>query len=120
MAQYLEYGIAGRTAIVTGGGTGIGRAHGHRAAKADAKLALFGRRPEKLEETKNECLRYTPNVMAVSVDISDKTSAEAAVKQVAEAFGPVTILVNNAGIESRISPAKWRSTTILTWSPTST
>lgn len=100
MAQYLEYGIAGRTAIVTGGGTGIGQATAIELAKAGAKVALFGRRAEKLEETKTECLRYTPDVMAVSVDISDKASAEAAVQKVTEAFGPVTILVNNAGIES--------------------
>ncbi len=49
MAQYLEYGLAGRGAIVTGAGTGIGAACAVELAKAGAKVALFGRRTGPIE-----------------------------------------------------------------------
>ncbi|MDR0817285.1 MAG: SDR family oxidoreductase [Clostridiales Family XIII bacterium] len=106
MTQYLDYNIKGRTAIVTGAGTGIGQASAIELAKAGAKVALFGRRIEKLEETKAEALKYTGDVLAISVDVSDRSSVLAAVSKVADAFGGAEILVNNAGIESPLEPGQ--------------
>lgn len=106
MAAYAEYGLAGKAAIVTGAGTGIGRSCAEELARAGAKVALFGRRTEKLEETKALCLPYTSDVLCVSMDVSDKVQVEAAVAQVTAAFGQVDILVNDAGIESRLQPGE--------------
>lgn len=100
MAQYLEYGLAGRGAIVTGAGTGIGAACAVELAKAGAKVALFGRRAGPIEETAAECSRYTPGAIAISVDVSDKDSVEKAVDMVKNQFGRLDVLINNAGIES--------------------
>lgn len=104
--QYLDYGFKDKAAIVTGAGTGIGQACAVELAKGGAKVALFGRRIEKLQETKEECLKYTADVMAVSVDVSDGEAVKKAVAEVIAAFGQVDILINNAGIESRLQPGE--------------
>lgn len=69
MAQYIEYGLNGRAAIVTGAGTGIGAACAIELAKAGVKVALFGRRLAPIEETAAECSKYTPGAIALSVDV---------------------------------------------------
>ncbi|NLL38496.1 MAG: SDR family oxidoreductase [Clostridiales bacterium] len=100
MAQYLEYGLAGRGAIVTGAGTGIGAACAVELAKAGAKVALFGRRTGPIESVAAECSQYTPGAIFVSVDVSDKDAVEKAVDLVKNTFGRIDVLINNAGIES--------------------
>ena len=100
MAQYLEYGLDGRAAIVTGAGTGIGEACAVELAKAGVKMALFGRRLAPIEAAAARCSEFTPGAIALSVDVSDEAAVKEAVKKVQEAFGRIDILVNNAGIES--------------------
>lgn len=100
MVQYLEYGLEGRGAIVTGAGTGIGAACAVELAKGGARVALFGRRLEPLEKVAAECARYAAGSFAQSVDVSDKAAVTAAVDGVKARFGRVDVLVNNAGIES--------------------
>ena len=102
MAKYQEYGFSGRVAIITGAGTGIGAACAEELAKGGAKVALFGRRIEPLEKVKQECLKYTDGVLALSIDVSDKASVQKGVKAVLDAFGQIDILVNNAGIDLKI------------------
>jgi len=106
MAQYLEYGLQGKAAIVTGAGTGIGRSCAVELAKGGAAVALFGRRVGVLEEALSECLKYTDKALALSVDVSDQESVKTGVGKVLEAFGKVDILVNNAGIETRYKPGE--------------
>ena len=59
MVQYKEYGFEGRTAIVTGAGSGIGEATAIELAKGGAKVALLGRRAGKLGGGRQGCLEYT-------------------------------------------------------------
>ena len=100
MAQYLEYGLIGHGAIVTGAGTGIGAACAIELAKAGAKVALFGRRPEPLGEIASKCNEYTPGAFMLQVDVTDATVVKNAVRTVIETFGRVDVLINNAGVES--------------------
>ena len=102
MANYLDYGFQGKTAIVTGAGTGMGEACAIELAKGGAKVALFGRRTEPIEKARDECLKYTDGALALSVDVSDKGAVDKGVKKVLEEFGKVDILINNAGIESPV------------------
>ncbi len=86
MAQYMDYGIQGKAAIVTGAGTGIGRSCAVELAKGGASVALFGRRTLVLEEALSECLKYTDKALALSVDVSDQESVKTGVGKVLEAF----------------------------------
>ena len=106
MPMYQEYGLAGRGAIVTGAGTGMGRAIAVELAKAGARVALFGRRSGPIQEACEACNTYTPGCIALSVDVSDAEAVKAAVEQVAETFGRIDVLVNNAGVESRLEPGQ--------------
>lgn len=106
MAGYAEYGIEGRVAIVTGGGTGIGAACALELAKAGARVAVFGRRTGPIEETAAKCAELAPGALALSVDVSDKRQVVEGVGKVFDEFGRIDILVNNAGIEAPYQPGE--------------
>jgi len=102
--KYLDYGFAGKTAIVTGGGTGMGRSIAVELSKGGAKVAVFGRRIEPLLAVKAECEAQGAEALAIACDVSDGAQVKAAVKEVTAAFGGVDILINCAGIEVDIIP----------------
>jgi len=86
--------LSSRHAVVTGGGTGIGAAIACRLAAAGATVTVMGRRREPLETLIAE-LR---GGFAVQVDVADEESVSRAFAEAREGCGPVSILVNNAGI----------------------
>jgi 3-hydroxybutyrate dehydrogenase len=86
-------GLDGRHAVVTGGGRGIGAAIADALAAAGAQLTLMGRNEGRLRE-KVETL---PVGQAVRCDVTDEASVAAAFAEATRNFGPVAILVNNAG-----------------------
>ncbi len=88
---------AASTAIVTGGGTGIGRAISLALARTGASVGLLGRRPEPLQRVATEIASLGGEALAVPCDVTDDRQAAAAVGMVRGAMGPVGILVNNAG-----------------------
>jgi NAD(P)-dependent dehydrogenase (short-subunit alcohol dehydrogenase family) len=102
MLKYLDYGFEGKTAVITGAGSGIGASCAEELAKGGAGVALLGRRIGPLEETRDRCLKHTGRAVALSVDVSDKASVDAGVKKVLDAFGRTDILINNAGIEMKV------------------
>jgi NAD(P)-dependent dehydrogenase (short-subunit alcohol dehydrogenase family) len=106
MAMYKEYGLENRVAIVTGAGSGIGEATAIELAKAGAKLALFGLTEQKLQGVADACRKYTADVLCVVADVSEKVQVEAGVAKVLGAFGTIDVLINNAGIESRLKPGE--------------
>jgi NAD(P)-dependent dehydrogenase (short-subunit alcohol dehydrogenase family) len=88
---------AGSVAIVTGGGTGIGRATAIELARTGATVAICGRRPEPLEAVRGELMEAGSECLAVPTDVRDADQVAAFFDAVDERFGAVDILVNNAG-----------------------
>lgn len=96
-----SFDLTGRVAIVSGGGTGIGKAIAQGLAEAGASIVLCGRRLEKCEEACREIAEKT-GVRAFShqCDISRKSEVENLVKNALDQFRRIDILVNNAGVAS--------------------
>jgi len=86
-----------RVAVVTGGGTGIGRCIAHELASLGASVVLWGRRSEPLEATVEEITEDGGIASYVTGDIRVHESVERAVGQVIERHGRIDALVNNAG-----------------------
>jgi NAD(P)-dependent dehydrogenase (short-subunit alcohol dehydrogenase family) len=89
--------VAGKTAIVTGAGTGIGRAIALALARQGAQVAVAGRRREKLEEVAQDIQRAGGQALVTVCDVSSEADSQRAVKDAELAFGRVNVLVNNAG-----------------------
>jgi NAD(P)-dependent dehydrogenase (short-subunit alcohol dehydrogenase family) len=87
----------GRAALVTGGGTGIGRATALRLASEGAAVAVSGRRSEPLAETVEAIEAAGARALAVAGDASVEGDAERMVAEAVAAFGRLDVLVNNAG-----------------------
>jgi NAD(P)-dependent dehydrogenase (short-subunit alcohol dehydrogenase family) len=88
---------AGAVAIVTGGGTGIGKATALELARTGAAVALCGRRPEPLEAVREALEAAGHQVLAHPCDVREPDQVEVFLEAVEERFGRVDILVNNAG-----------------------
>lgn len=87
-----------RTAIVTGGGRGIGAAVGRRLAADGMKVALLDLNDSDAESTAQSITDDGGTAIGVKVDVSDEQSVAEAVGRVVEELGAPTVLVNNAGI----------------------
>jgi citronellol/citronellal dehydrogenase len=107
--------LAGKLALVTGGGTGIGRATAFALARAGADLILAARQQSPLTETAAAINAETGrSVEVMPVDIRDLTTVSALAKQISDRWGQVDILVNNAGGQfpqaaADYSPNGWRT-----------
>lgn len=104
--------LAGKVALITGGGTGIGRETALAFAREGASVAVAARRVEKLKETVNEIERLGGKGLAIECDITSAESVDRAVRATKERFGRLNVLVNNAGIVhvstvERISEEDW-------------
>jgi len=89
--------LSGKVALITGGGTGIGRAIALAFAREGASVAVAGRRLEKLRQVINEVHKRDGAGLAMECDVSRARDVERAVKGTVERFGRVNVLVNNAG-----------------------
>lgn len=94
----MELGLGGRTAVVTGGSKGIGRAIARGLAAQGVGLVLLARGKELLEKTAQEIRSESGvKVLAVPADITKSDQIDACAQAAKEAFGVVHIVVNNAG-----------------------
>ncbi len=85
---------AGKHALITGGGTGIGKGIAIALADAGAEVTITGRRADKLEEV----AALNPRLHALVMDVADEASVRDGVAQAAASRGPVQICIANAGI----------------------
>jgi NAD(P)-dependent dehydrogenase (short-subunit alcohol dehydrogenase family) len=88
--------LKGRVALVTGGGSGLGLAMSKRFAELGARVAITGRRQEKLEAAAAEIDGTGERVFTHAGDVREFEEVEATVAAAEEALGPIDILVNNA------------------------
>jgi NAD(P)-dependent dehydrogenase (short-subunit alcohol dehydrogenase family) len=99
----LSGAIGGKTVLITGASSGIGRSAAIKCAAAGATVLLVARTPEKLEETKREIEEEGGTAFIHRADLSDLDDVERMAKEVLEEHGRVDILVNNAGRSIRRS-----------------
>jgi 3-oxoacyl-[acyl-carrier protein] reductase len=105
--------LAGRVALVTGAGSGIGRATAVRLATDGAAVGCLDRTVEKVRETAAMVDALGGSAVAVEADVTDAEAVARAVAGVVGRFGPVGIVVNNAGVPgsgrfAEIDFAEWR------------
>ena len=106
------FSLEGRVAIVTGSGTGIGRATAQVLAEHGADIVLAARRAELLERTAASIRETGRRALVVPTDVTDADACERLVAATMEEFGHVDVLVNNAGGSLNKAPEDW---TVAEW-----
>ena len=89
--------LEGKKAVVTGGGTGIGKAIALEFARAGADIAICSRNIQNIEKVRDEVIALGRDSMAIPMDVRVKEDVDNMVQQVIDEFGRIDILVNNAG-----------------------
>ncbi len=96
--------LSGKVALITGGGSGIGRAAALSLAEAGASVAVLSRSRDEIEQTAIDIRRTGAQALALTADISDETELRAAFGKLADRFGQLDIVVANAGINGVWAP----------------
>src|SRR4051812_40594760 len=94
------FSLENQTAIVTGGGTGIGEAIARRLAKAGAQVVIA----DITWSAREEVARTIPGAYALAVDITNPESTDAATAEILKRSARIDIPVNNAGIAGKAAP----------------
>ncbi len=92
------FDLEGRVAIVTGASSGLGRHLALVLARAGAKVALAARRLERLDDLRQEIEAFDGRAIPIQLDVTDAASVAACVAAAETELGPISVLVNNAGI----------------------
>jgi NAD(P)-dependent dehydrogenase (short-subunit alcohol dehydrogenase family) len=105
-----DFSLAGQVALVTGASSGLGRAFAGFLADAGASVVLAARRADKCAEAADE---IGGDTLPVALDVTDPAGIEAALTAAEQVFGPVTVLINNAGTVTNNAlvdtpPEDWR------------
>jgi NAD(P)-dependent dehydrogenase (short-subunit alcohol dehydrogenase family) len=90
--------FSGKTVLVTGASSGIGLATARAFARAGARLVLVARRPQPLAAAAREVRALGADALGVRGDVADRDSVEACFARAEQRFGPVEVVVNNAGV----------------------
>lgn len=107
------FNLKGKTALITGSGSGIGLAIAEGLAGAGAKIILNGRNESKLADAENWLRKQGFEVNKLVFDVTNSAAVKKAVSEYEKNYGPIDILVNNAGINIRgpfeeISEENWK------------
>jgi 3-oxoacyl-[acyl-carrier protein] reductase len=106
--QLEKPALAGQVALVTGGSRGIGRAIARRLALMGSAVAICGRDSDALQAVEAELRAQVTSVVAQRADVTSASDVEALVRKVESTLGPISVLVNNAGI-GEFGPAHEKS-----------
>ncbi|WP_173917668.1 SDR family NAD(P)-dependent oxidoreductase [Halobacillus sp. Marseille-Q1614] len=100
MSQKLK----GKVALVTGGGSGMGKASAIQLAKEGAKVALADIKEKDAQETKEEIQAAGGEALIIETDVSKEEDIEKCYKQLIDSYGRIDIIFANAGINGKITP----------------
>src|SRR5437764_15343372 len=89
--------LEGKVCIITGAGSGIGRASALLFAQEGARLAVADKRAASAQAVAAECARKGAEAIDVEVDVANGAAVERMISRTLEQFGPLAVLVNNAG-----------------------
>ncbi len=95
-----EIRLDGKTALVTGASSGLGRQFALTLARAGARVALAARRTDRLAALAEEIASFDGRALPVKMDVSDIAGVRAAVDTVETELGPIDILINNSGVSA--------------------
>lgn len=105
--------MAGKICLVTGGGSGIGRAAALRiAAEGAAAVLIAGRREAEIEQTAAQCRALGAQALAVRTDVTREDEVARLVATAIERFGRLDIAFNNAGFQERRAPLEQQASSI--------
>jgi len=115
-AMLPEDSYAGQVVLVTGGGSGIGKAIAVEFARVGASVAIMSRKPDHLEAGVAAVQELGGRACAAQADVREPEQIAAAFEQVERDLGPVSVLINNAAgnfpvASERMSPGAWRAVT---------
>uniref|UniRef100_A0A803WCX0 Dehydrogenase/reductase 7 n=1 Tax=Ficedula albicollis TaxID=59894 RepID=A0A803WCX0_FICAL len=100
-----EHELRGKVVWVTGASSGIGEELSYQLAKLGALLAISARREDELQRVKKKCLQISSlsenDILVLRLDLTDRSSHEAATNSVLKHFGKIDVLVNNGGRSQR-------------------
>jgi NAD(P)-dependent dehydrogenase (short-subunit alcohol dehydrogenase family) len=94
----MEKALSGQVAVVTGASSGLGRRFATVLSEAGASVALAARRTDRLEAAVAEIEAAGGKAFAIALDVADTAAIGAALDKVEQALGPVSIMINNAGV----------------------
>jgi 2-dehydro-3-deoxy-D-gluconate 5-dehydrogenase len=109
MAAPKMFDLSGEVAVVTGGNGGIGRGIALGLAEAGAAVAILARNEEKNRKVLAEIEKLDAKGIALQLDVTNRDALRPAMEEVERQLGPISILVNNAGIAILRSALKFRA-----------
>jgi short-subunit dehydrogenase len=101
LGRFIEDIMKGKTVIITGASSGIGKALAENFARQGAKVVIAARSEDKILRLKTSLEKVNPDILAVRTDVSVESECKQLVAKTVDHFGGVDILVNNAGISMR-------------------
>ena len=100
--------LDGKSVVITGGGTGLGRAMVRALARAGADLAIGGRRPGPIQEAVDEVKALGRDAVAVPTDVTDSGQVNELISSSIQRFGKIDVLINNAGaVQDNVRKPIW-------------
>jgi NAD(P)-dependent dehydrogenase (short-subunit alcohol dehydrogenase family) len=106
--RLMSYSLWGKTVVITGGSRGLGLALAREVSAQGARVVICGRDPDSLERARHSLEQLGAEVLAEPCDVTQPESVDNLFERVRDQFGPVDVLINNAGV-IEVGPAETMS-----------